>query len=401
MTKVNGMFKQILAGIILTIFLWFFNRGNQPTAGSHHTKTLIKPAFQTVTSDAVREAIQIVSSRSTAAFGLNTPLVRIYLPRIDNSAYAVVTFDKPQLMNQRGQPVAHELERAGYDKTLYADEIRFAIPGGSGTVVYGRAKGSGTIKYPLKITTHSVRTNTTGGDATAIINGNRVTYIDENEPALAFQQSAIGPIRAYDAAGQQLSRAGYNAVQIKNEIKQRTLAFNGEIAQVQIDTVTQWAEFVFTYDLPPTKRLPDSYSGLVVSRPPKIAPTPGGIVSITLLEPQNQTSAPKNLRGSPKKSTPGLQRFHRALSMPMTPYNIAALQQMIQDGIDVITKDRVGRTPLHLVAYRCDAADVVRALIAAGANVNAKTANGHTPLWLAQQMMCQKNIHLIMNAGGN
>lgn len=54
---------------------------------------------------------------------------------------------------------------------------------------------------------------------------------------------------------------------------------------------------------------------------------------------------------------------------------------------------------LHFVTYRCDTTIVVQALIEAGADVNARTVNGNTPLWLAQQMKCQENIRLLKQAG--
>ena len=393
------MLKQILTGIILIIFLLFFNWGKQPIAGSHHANTSVKPAFQTVTYDAVREMLQIVSSRSTASFGFNTPLVRIYLPRIENSAYAVVTFDKPQLMDTRGKPVAYELERGGYDKKLFADEIRFVVPNRTGTVAYAKAKGSGTIKYPTTIATHTVYSKMTDADEAATINGSLVTYIDKNIPDLTFQQSSIGPVRAYDATNRQLIMGDYNASQSDGKITRRTIEFSDEIAKVEIDTVTQWAEMAFIYELPPTRPLPESYRGHTVSRPPEIKATPGGKVSVTLIQAEKPAAKKASSVKSSQKIDTGLEFLHYALSMPTSPENEATIQQLIKAGADVNAKDDWGRMSLHLVAYRCDAVVVVRTLIAAGANVNAKTANGHTPLWLAEEMDCQENIRLLKQAG--
>ena len=394
------MLKQILTGIILIIGLVFSIWGKQPAAGSHLAKESKKPIFQTVMPTTVREAIHIVSSRSTAAFGFNTPLVRIYLPRIDNSAYTIIKFDKPQLLNGNGKRVAREIEQGGYDLDLYSDEIRFTAPTGKKTVEYAKAKGTGQINYPIKITTSIIHpVKGASNDAGATIDGNFVIYTDQNISEMVFKQSHMGPVRAYDATGRQLIMGDYNASQVQGDIMRRTLSFLGEIAKVEIDTVTQWAEMKFSYELPPTKPLPESYRGHTVSRPPKITATPGGKVSLTLIPSEKRTSPEKASPKSPQTLDTGMQFFHYALAMPTSPENEAAVKQLIKAGADVNVKDNWGRMSLHFVTYRCDTTVVVQALIEAGADVNAKTANGNTPLWLAQQMKCQENIRLLIQAG--
>ena len=399
MTKEKVMLRQILTGIIVISAIVISVWGKQPEALSPLEKTSIQPAFQTVTPTTVQGAIHIVSSRSTAALGFNTPLIRIYLPRIDNSAYAIIKFDEPKLLNINGKSIAREIERGGYDIDLYSDEIRFAAPDGMETLSYAKAKGTGRILYPLKITTRAGHSGQAANNPEVIINSYRVTYIDQNIPEMVFKQSHMGPVRAYDAMGRQLIMGDYNASQTQGEIMRRTLSFLGKIAKVEIDTVAEWTEMAFTYELPPTKPLPESYRGYVVSRPPEIKSTPGGKVSITLIQDEKPTAKKSVTAKSPPMMDTGLEFFHYALAMPTNPENEAAIKQLIKAGADVNAKDNWGRMSLHFVAYRCDTVAIVKALIAAGADVNARTVNGNTPLWLAQQMKCQENIRLLKQAG--
>ncbi len=87
--------------------------------------------------------------------------------------------------------------------------------------------------------------------------------------------------------------------------------------------------------------------------------------------------------------------FHTAVSV----FPEEEVLQLIADGADVNRKDDYNRTPLHLVAYRCDTVRIVQALVDAGADVNVKTVNGHTPLWFAQSMNCTENEKILVKAG--
>lgn len=69
------------------------------------------------------------------------------------------------------------------------------------------------------------------------------------------------------------------------------------------------------------------------------------------------------------------------------------IMDLINNGADVnyVSRDE-GKTPLHLASEIGYLADVVNELITKGANVNALTVNGETPLYIAS---CSNNIDIV------
>ncbi len=245
----------------------------------------LEPVFKAVDAEVVRNDIKIVSGRNTAMFGFNTPEVVVYLPRIDNSAYALVTFDEPRLVDNKGVAVPFKLEWGGYNDYTFSNEIRLAQKKGEGLVTFTRVKGSGRIRYPLEVKTRIKKKGSDGVKGPEItLDGPFVTYIDHNPSAMIFLSTLIGPVRAYDARGRRLEEHSYNRIWTQGDVTRQTLAFQGDIAAIQIDTVTRWIGIEFTYDLPPIKPLPVSYAGKSMSRPPTLTETPGGVVEKKLAE---------------------------------------------------------------------------------------------------------------------
>ena len=68
---------------------------------------------------------------------------------------------------------------------------------------------------------------------------------------------------------------------------------------------------------------------------------------------------------------------------------------------DFIIHERSGRTLLHLAAHRSNNPQIIGALIAAGANVNAKSENSQTPLHLAPISNNPQIIGALIAAGAN
>jgi Ankyrin repeats (3 copies) len=368
------------------------------TAQPQYIRNAIEPVFESPQSETVLKDIKIVYGRNTAIFGFNTPEVVVYLPRIDNSAYAIVRFDEPDLFDAKGGVVPFDLEGGGYDDDTFSTEIRVASKNGVDIVEFAKIKGIGKIKYPLKIKTLSIKKgNASDMGLDTNLDGPFVTYTDPNISEMIFLYTGIGPVRAYDASGHRLEKDGYNGTSTKGEVTRRTLAFLGQIAEVKIDVVEKWVEIEFTYELPPVKPLPESFAGSSMSRPPNIIETAGGKVQIKLI-PDKQPEKDQQTK-KVGDSLIALKKLNLSFHAAVSIFPEEEVLQLIADGADVNRKDDYNRTPLHLVAYRCDTVRIVQALVDAGADVNVKTVNDHTPLWFARSMNCTENEKILVKAG--
>jgi hypothetical protein len=96
--------------------------------------------------DAALQSIKVTSGRNVAMFGFNQPAVRLWLPRVANSAYATETFDAPKLVDGKGRPVAHEVEQGLYSHDKWENEIRFVTKGDPARMI-----GTIHVRYPARI----------------------------------------------------------------------------------------------------------------------------------------------------------------------------------------------------------------------------------------------------------
>jgi ankyrin repeat protein len=102
------------------------------------------------------------------------------------------------------------------------------------------------------------------------------------------------------------------------------------------------------------------------------------------------------------KGNPGLV-FSKDGQEGMTPLHAAAtmsgnkdvVECLLANKADVNAKDNVGRTPLHVAAWR-GAVDVAETLLAHGAEINAKDNKGQTPLHLAAEMDHEQVAELLL-----
>lgn len=97
-------------------------------------------------NDPLLQEIKVTSGRNYAIAGFNTPAVRVWLPRLPNSAYATQTFAKPNLVDVKGQPMEYKLERGIYDHDKWEDEIRIESKGEPARVI-----GTIHVRYPVRI----------------------------------------------------------------------------------------------------------------------------------------------------------------------------------------------------------------------------------------------------------
>jgi ankyrin repeat protein len=80
--------------------------------------------------------------------------------------------------------------------------------------------------------------------------------------------------------------------------------------------------------------------------------------------------------------------------------DLEEVKRLLDDGVDVNSKNNVGSTPLYL-ACTFRHANVVKILIDRGANVNINTKNGRTPF----QQACENNdatvVKLLIDGGAD
>lgn len=76
----------------------------------------------------------------------NVPAVRVWLPRLPNSAYATQKFTTPSLVDVNGQAVEYELRRGLYDHDIWENEIRLQPK-----IEPARVIGTIHIRYPIRL----------------------------------------------------------------------------------------------------------------------------------------------------------------------------------------------------------------------------------------------------------
>jgi hypothetical protein len=96
-------------------------------------------------NDAALSGIKVTSGRSSAWAQFNMNAVRLWLPRVPNSAYATEEFAAPKLIDAKGTPVPHELEQGIYDHDKWENEIRFQTKGNPARMI-----GTIHVRYPVK-----------------------------------------------------------------------------------------------------------------------------------------------------------------------------------------------------------------------------------------------------------
>lgn len=227
-------------------------------------KDPVRLSFRSFTEAQLRAEIKIISTRSYAVFGYNTPEVRLKLPQVSNTHYSKIEFGPATLVGPAGQEVPFELEESGYSKETFSDEIRFSIADSDKIISFAHVRGQVKVKYPLVVKTSTITRAQPGPRELAVkIDGPFVSFAEQDEAKMPeiFFMSKLQPIRAYDAAGRQLEPYGSSETTEENGVDVKHIPFYGNVARVEIDTVESWAELDLPYDLTPAPLLPAGHEG--------------------------------------------------------------------------------------------------------------------------------------------
>lgn len=403
-----------------------------------------KLAFQTMTADDAKEAIDVTSGRTYAAAGYNTPVAKLLLPRNDNGLYAIVEIEESSLQDEHAFEVPHEIQKAPFDLEEHAVDLRFVAPGGAGPAEHARAIGNVHVKVPLAIETLVFTGSGRQKDLPIAIDGPYVTC--EARPEAAARSDA-GPVRAYDAAGHQLASAGTSSPK-ELEGKERR-AFHGAVARVEIDVVRAWASVEVRYDVPAAAPLPSGKAGAVPPLAERTRLVPGARVSKAFLTAEAAPGgaaapAPARTPSAAPRPTPDEARrllrikgfatlnadFFVTAAASEDPETVrlfldagiavdaresregrtaifsaassgrgATVRMLIEQGANVNGRGPDQATVLIAASGRCEAVEAVEALVAAGAELNARLPDGATALAIARKKGCTQIASALEKAG--
>jgi hypothetical protein len=401
----------------------------------------VKPAYKTVTAKQLQDGVKVISARGHAVFGFNAPEVQIHFPAIDNNVFAQIKFADATLFDANGNEVPYEREDGFYTHDDLSSETRFVTGDAESLVEFARAKGTVTVRYPSKIRTVSVKTSDAAAmkKAGIVIDGVYVKVYEESGIVEESFGSPIQGLRAYDAKGRRLERVmGYSSGGSDEVGSYSGFAIHGGPARVDVDVIDEWIGLEFEYDLPPAPLLPESRMGLRPAKPEKIAETPGGKVTskeVKIIPPevlgwyagQSRESLEEMLReyGYPHLDEDALlgaagrgeiEALRIVLASGISPdagasdgmtalISAAAVGQneaamlLIKAGANVNAVDMNNSSALLWASQRCDNADLVRALIKAGADVNVQARGTATPMMMATVMKCEENQKILKEAG--
>jgi hypothetical protein len=405
-------------------------------ANPTYAQDVREPTFAEFTAEGLAQEITMTSGRNYAWFGFNTPEVHVVLPSADNSVYADIEFGEASLLDASGSKVAYELESGIYDHDSHHDEIRFTPVDGEKPVEYARAIGAVRVRYPLRLHTIVARDGEAPPEGLDVsfdgpFVARRTNGQQDDPEAASF--TGMTPFRAYDAAGRQLERYPSSNVSAADGVMTETMAYWGVVAEVRLDVVDEWATIEVSYELPPVAPLPESRAG---SPPPdgdENPPTPGAKVEKRVVVETPVSAVAAELGMTPDEAMSRLKEFgypdpseqlfvmsagqgeidavklFLAAGVPIdavdrdTTALVSAIRSghielalfLVEAGADVNIADSNNATPLIHAAGNCQATELVRALLAAGADPTPATRGDTTALQMAGYMGCAENGEII------
>ncbi len=398
----------------------------------------VEPVFVDFTVEELKQQLMVVSSRSYAFYGFNNSEVQIRLPRCDNSVYATAKFNPARLRDSEGNEVQYELEPGIYDHDTHHDEIRFAPVEGKIPVEFDRVDGTITLHYPIRIRTIRIK----AGDAapeglTMAIDGPFVSWSDPQEmlpEAASF--TPVEQFRAVDASGRRFEPNSWKGFSMSGGVTTETYAYWGEVAEVRLDIVEEWADLDISYSLPSIEPLPASRAGTAPENL-EVTVTPGGTVDVRLVKHEEPQAGPAEGGMSKDEALAqlkelGFRRFdansfilaattgkadvlklfiaggmpvdtkfggRTALMSAAMMGHVEAGKVLIDAGADVNQGDSTGSPPLSRLVMQCGGSELVQAFIDAGADITVELRGGVTLRRMAELTKCSENARVLKEAG--
>ena len=398
----------------------------------------VEPSFVQLTAGKLQDQLKVISNRSFAVFGFNNPEVQIHLPRCDNSVYAVVDLHPARLLDLKGSEVQYERERGIYDHDTHSDELRFAPVQGKTPVKFSWAEGTIMLRYPVRMKTLSLKT---GFSALAglefTIDGPFVSWIGKEQtlPEVA-SFTPIEQWRAFDASGRRLKKHPYKGFSMSKGVTTETYTYWGEVKEVRVDVVEEWAEVKIDYSLPSIDPLPAHRVG-TAPKTDEVKATPGGEVTMQVV-PAKSVPAGAEVAVMSKEDAItqlkelGFRRFdansfvlaatsgradalrlfiaggmpvdtesggRTALMSAAMMGHVEAGKVLIEAGADVNKPDVTGSPPLLRLVMKCNATELVQAFIDTGADLNVELRGGVTARAMAKMANCTENTRVLKAAG--
>ena len=395
----------------------------------------VEPAFVDLTVEQLKQELMVVSSRSFAVFGFNNSEVQIHLPECDNSVYASVEFSPVSLTDSLGKDVPFELERGIYDHDSHSNEIRFTPVGDAKPVVFARARGTIALKYPLRMRTVAVSAGDTApAGVTVSLDGPFVSWSDPGERLpKGANFTPVVQFRAFDASGLRLEQDPWKGFFMRGGITTETFAYWGEVAEIRIDVVEDWADVEISYSLPSIEPLPSERAGLAPEHD-GVSPTPGGVVEVRVIgqeDPRVEMSKDQVLAElkelgfrhfdvnsfilAATRGRADAVRLFIAGGMPVDSESggrtalmsaamlgrVEAGKVLIEAGADVNKTDGTGSPALSRLVMQCGATELLRAFIDAGADLTVELGGGVTMSQMAKLAGCSDNERLLKEAGAH
>ncbi len=399
----------------------------------------VEPSFVQLTAGKLQDQLKVISNRSFAVFGFNNPEVQIHLPRCDNSVYAVVDLHPARLLDLKGSEVQYERERGIYDHDTHSDELRFAPVQGKTPVKFSWAEGTIMLRYPVRMKTLSLKT---GFSALAglefTIDGPFVSWIGKEQtlPEVA-SFTPIEQWRAFDASGRRLKKHPYKGFSMSKGVTTETYTYWGEVKEVRVDVVEEWAEVKIDYSLPSIDPLPAHRVG-TAPKTDEVKATPGGEVTMQVVPPAKSVPAGAEVAVMSKEDAItqlkelGFRRFdansfvlaatsgradalrlfiaggmpvdtesggRTALMSAAMMGHVEAGKVLIEAGADVNKPDVTGSPPLLRLVMKCNATELVQAFIDTGADLNVELRGGVTARAMAKMANCTGNMRVLKAAG--